>query len=267
MAFFSVVIPVYNKVATLSDSLDCLYRQTFRDFEVIAVDHGSTDGSLKVLREHEKAGLLKLYQRSPPGLGGYAARNFGAEKASADWLVFFDGDGILLFDHLSCFAVAIAHYPDIALFINAYQKMKSQQRLPCIQRFSAGRMKRLEALTAFACCDFIHMNGACMRREWFLSLGGFPAGRYSCAGDAYFWLKALCELDEIHYNDTTTNLWLLEHSDNTQDKRHLINLHLGLDLLHDYASRLGSDERRQLRLAINRKVLSWAVEKSSSANQ
>ncbi|XKH59510.1 glycosyltransferase family 2 protein [Halomonas sediminis] len=261
MAFFSVVIPVYNKVATLSDSLECVYRQTFRDFEVIAVDDGSTDGSLDVLREHEQAGLLKLFQRSPPTPGGYAARNFGADKSSAEWLVFFDADGILLFDHLSCFADAIAHYPDIELFINAYQKMKGQRRLPRIEGVPVNRLNRLEALTAFARFDFIHMNGACIRRERFLALDGFPAGRYRRGGDVYFWLKALCELEAIHYNTTITSLCLLEHSDVTRDKRNLIDLHPGIDLLKDYDSQLPRNERRQLRLAINRKVLSWAVEK------
>ncbi|CAM4197093.1 glycosyltransferase family A protein [Vreelandella rituensis] len=261
MAFFSVVMPVYNKVATLSDSLECLYRQTFRDFEVIAVDDGSTDGSLEVLREYEQAGLLKLFQRSPPEPEGYAARNFGAEQSTAEWLVFFGADGILLFDHLSCFADAISHHPDLELFINAYQKMQGQRRLPRIEGVPVNRLNRFEALSAFARFDFIHMNSACIRRERFLSLGGFPAGCYRRGGDVYFWLKALCELEAIHYNATITSLYLLEHSDVTRDKHNLIDLHPGIDLLEDYDAKLARDERRQLRLAINRKVLSWAVEK------
>ncbi|WP_346799310.1 glycosyltransferase family A protein [Halomonas sp. Bachu 37] len=254
-------MPVYNKVATLANSLECLYRQTFRDFEIIAVDDGSTDGSLDILREHEQAGLLKVYQRSPPGPGGYAARNFGAEKSTAPWLVFFDADDILLFDHLSCFTDDIAHFPGIELFVNAYQKMEGQRRLPRIHGVPVGRLHRQKALCAFARFDFIHMNGACIRRERFLSLGGFPAGHYRRGGDVYFWLKALCEMEAIHYNATVTSLWLLEHSDITRDKRNLIDLHPSLDLLKEYETKLAPDERRQFRLAINRKVLSWAVEK------
>ena len=261
MALFSVVMPVYNKVATLSASLECLYHQTFRDFEVIAVDDGSTDGSLEVLRQHARAGRLRLFQRHTPGPGGYAARNHGAEQAAANWLVFFDADDMLLFDHLARFAETIARHPEIDLFVNAYQKMEGPQRLPRVDGLPVGVMSRLQALTAFARCDFIHMNGACIRRERFRKLGGFPIGRYRRGGDVYFWLRVLCELEAIHYEDTVTSLWLLEHSGVSRDKRNLAHVHPSVDLLSECQQRLSWRERRQLRLAVNRKVLSWAVEK------
>ncbi len=261
MAFFSVIMPVYNKVNTLNDSLECIYRQNFKDFEVIAVDDGSTDGSLEILQQHEKAGLLRLFQRDSPGAGGYAARNLGADKSTSEWLVFFDADDIMLSDHLSCFANAIIQYSDIELYVNAYQKMEGWRRLPRIKGKPSGRLSRLEALEFFALFDFIHMNGACIRRERFLSMGGFPAGLYRRGGDVYFWLKVLCELKEIHYNANVTTLWLLENSDITRDKRNLVGLHPGVDLFKKYESTLKRGERRQLRLAINRKVISWAVEK------
>lgn len=162
MPFFSVIVPVNNKVATLSVSLECLYRQTFRDFEVIAVDDSSTDGSLEVLHQHEKAGLLRLFQLGPIEAGGYAAHNLGAHKSTGQWLVFFDVDGIMLLDHLSCFANDIAHNTGIELFVNAYQKMQVQRRLSYLNAMSKDHLSRLEALSAFARFDFIHINGVCI---------------------------------------------------------------------------------------------------------
>lgn len=261
MPVFSVVVPVYNKVETLSSSLTCLYRQTCRDFEIIAVDDGSTDGSLELLQSAEARGLLRLLRRNEPGPGGYAARNHGAEHAQGEWLVFFDADDLVLFDHLSRFANAIHAHPELDLFINAYQKIDRDQRLPQVALPAEGVMSRREALSAFARCDFIHMNGACMRRNRFLSLGGFPAGRYRRGGDVYFWLKALCELDAIHYDPAVTSLWQLEHSGVTRDLRNLRELHPAVDLLAEYSYRLPWRERHQLHAAVNRKLLSWAVEK------
>ncbi|MCE9662753.1 glycosyltransferase family 2 protein [Halomonas sp. M5N1S17] len=261
MPLISVVVPVYNKIATLSASLECLYQQTFRNFEIIAVDDGSTDGSLELLQRHEEAGELRLYRREAPGPGGYAARNHGAEQARAMWLVFFDADDLLLFDHLSCFADGISRYPEIELFVNAYQKMEDHQRLPRVEDIPAGVLNRHEALAAFARCDFIHMNGACIRRERFQALGGFPVERYRRGGDVYFWLKALCALEAIHYDNTVTSLWLLDHSGVTREKSNLMNVHPSIDVLKECEKSLTWHDRRQLRAAVNRKVLSWAVEK------
>lgn len=263
MAFFSVIMPVYNKVATLSDALKYLYLQTFRDFEIIAVDNGSTDGSLQILREHEQAGLIRLFQRSLPGLKGYATYNFGANKSTAHWLVFFDADSILLFDHLSCFAAAISRCPDLELFINAHQKTEGKQKVTYNKGAYVGRLSRLEALKAFARFDFIHMNGVCIRRECFLSLGGFPISYYHGDGDIYFWLKILCELEAIHYDDTVTSLQIIELNNVSYEKFRIIDLHAGLNILKDCELKLTREERRQLLVAINRKVLSYAIERKN----
>lgn len=261
MPVFSVVVPVYDKAETLASSLACLYGQTWRDFEIIAVDDGSTDGSLDLLRQAEARGRLRLFLRDEAGPGGYAARNLGAEQARGEWLVFFDADDLVLFDHLSRFAHAIRAHPDLDLFVNGYQKIERDRRMPRVALRAEGVLSRRQALGAFARCDFIHMNGACLRRDRFLALGGFPAGRYRRGGDVYFWLKTLCELEAIHYDPAVTSLWQLQHSGVTRDLGNLRNLHPAADLLPEYSGRLLRSERRHLHAAVNRKVLSWAVEK------
>lgn len=208
-----------------------------------------------------RAGGLRLLQRHEPGPGGYAARNYGAEHARGEWLVFFDADDLVVFDHLSRFAHAIKANPGIDLFVNGYQKLEGDKRLPRVGLRFEGVMSRRDALSAFARCDFIHMNGACLRRDRFLRLGGFPAGCYRRGGDVYFWLKALCELDAIHYDPAVTSLWQLQYSGVTRNPDNLRAIHPAAGLPVEYAGRLRWNERRQLHAAVNRKVLSWAVEK------
>ncbi|MBW6392655.1 MAG: glycosyltransferase family 2 protein [Halomonas sp.] len=261
MPFFSVIVPVYDKAASLEAALESVYGQTCQDFELVAVDDGSQDGSMEILARHAAQGRLTLLQRNSPGPGGYAARNHGASLARAPWLTFLDADDLYRPDHLRRLHEAIVAHPGIELFVNAYQKMEDGRPLPRLERLPDGRLARREALRAFARSDFIHMNGACLRRERFLQLGGFPVDRYRRGGDVYFWLKVLCELDAIHYCNSVTSLWQLENSGVTRDKRNLVHLHPGVDLLAEYAGRLTKEEARQLHAAINRKVLSWAVEK------
>lgn len=259
--FFTVIMPVYDKAASLEAALASVHCQTWKDFELIAVDDGSRDGSVEILERYAAQGRLTLLHRDTPGPGGYAARNCGASRARSPWLTFLDADDLYRSDHLRRLHDAIVANPGIELFVNAYQKSEDGRPLPRVDRIPSGRLARREALGAFARSDFVHMNGACIRRERFFQLGGFPIDRYRRGGDVYFWLKALCELEAIHYCNSVTSLWQLENSGVTRDKRNLVHLHPGVDLLTEYAGRLSKEETRQLHAAINRKVLSWAVEK------
>ncbi len=261
MPRFSLVMPVYNKVATLGSALSCVHEQTLRDFELIVVDDGSTDGSLALLEREANLGRLRLLRPASPGTGRQAARNLGARQAEGRWLVFFDADDLLLFDHLSRFADAIQVHPFLELFVNAYQTMEEHYRWNRERVPDPGVMTRRQALAALAHGDFIHTNGACIRRERFLSLGGFPEERYRRGGDAYFWLKALCALESIHYDATVTSLWLLDHAEVAFDTEDPRAIHPSVAACHECEASLGRCERHYLRASVNRSVLSWATAK------
>ena len=87
----SVIIPVYNVEKYLGKCLSSLMEQTFRDFEVIAVNDGSTDGSLEILRrfEAEYSNLVVLDQKNG---GVSSARNKAMEQARGEYLCFVDSD-------------------------------------------------------------------------------------------------------------------------------------------------------------------------------
>lgn len=83
----SVIIPVYNEEKEIGSCLESLMGQTLEDFEVIVVDDGSKDATLKVLEGFSDVVVLK--QRHE---GAGAARNLGASRAKGDVLVFVDAD-------------------------------------------------------------------------------------------------------------------------------------------------------------------------------
>lgn len=84
-ADISVVIPVLNEEAYLPALLATLRQQTLRPREVIVVDGGSTDATHRLA---EEGGALLLKGGSLPGI----SRNYGAEWASGEWLLFLDAD-------------------------------------------------------------------------------------------------------------------------------------------------------------------------------
>lgn len=88
----SIIVPVYNVRPFLSECLDSLVKQTVKDFELILIDDGSSDGSAEIMERYAKSfpGLIKTLRVENGGQG--RARNFGIDLASGDFLGFVDSD-------------------------------------------------------------------------------------------------------------------------------------------------------------------------------
>lgn len=111
--FISVVIPLYNKEKSIAQSLKSVLDQTYTNFEIVVVDDGSTDKSVEVVKDigDEK---IKLFCKENGGPG--SARNYGAQHALADWLVFLDADDELLPNALVTFAEVIEKHSDVDIY-------------------------------------------------------------------------------------------------------------------------------------------------------
>ena len=95
----SIIVPVYNVKDYLHYAMESLFRQTYKDFEVILVNDGSTDGSGELCNQYaENHENIYVFHKKNGGLSD--ARNFGVEKASSDWIVFLDPDDYLEIDAL-----------------------------------------------------------------------------------------------------------------------------------------------------------------------
>lgn len=90
----SVVIPVYNASKFLRETLGHVFAQTFKDYEVIVVDDGSTDNSVGVVEEmaEQYARTVRIIRQA--NRGAAAARNTGARVAQGQYLAFLDADDI-----------------------------------------------------------------------------------------------------------------------------------------------------------------------------
>jgi len=87
----SVIITVYNEEKYIEKCLDSLQVQTFKDFEMVVIDDGSTDDTLKILNEYQISNIkYRVFQQKHEGPA--KARNFGVAKAKGEVLVFLDGD-------------------------------------------------------------------------------------------------------------------------------------------------------------------------------
>lgn len=93
MPLISVIIPLYNKEAIIEQTVKSVLSQSFKDFELIIVDDGSTDGSYGIVENIHDSRLRLIQQENG---GPSKARNTGVEHASGEWIVFLDADDELL---------------------------------------------------------------------------------------------------------------------------------------------------------------------------
>ena len=91
MKKFSIIIPVYNVERYLSKSLDSVINQTLKDIEIICIDDGSTDNSLRILNEYAaKDSRIIIIKQENHGQG--IARNKGVDIANGQYVLFVDPD-------------------------------------------------------------------------------------------------------------------------------------------------------------------------------
>jgi glycosyltransferase involved in cell wall biosynthesis len=88
----SVIIPAHNAARFVTETIESVLHQTYRDLEVIVVDDGSTDETVQVLRAFKD----RIVLRSQPNGGVARARNAGARIATGEWLAFLDADDLWL---------------------------------------------------------------------------------------------------------------------------------------------------------------------------
>lgn len=148
----SVVLPVYNVANYLRKCLDSLVNQTFKDFEVICVNDGSTDLSLSILEGYALTdSRFKIISQDNQGLSG--ARNTGIKEVQGDYILFVDSDDWLeenalelLYQHVSGFD------SDITMFKFKYFDDDTEE-------FSEGPFTNLEIIdSSYYTGNFCYMD-------------------------------------------------------------------------------------------------------------
>ncbi|WP_299099024.1 glycosyltransferase family A protein [uncultured Winogradskyella sp.] len=106
MSLVSVIIPNYNGLKYIKDTLDSVYNQSYNNIEIIVVDDGSTDGSLEYLLTLNKTNVTVLKN---PLQGACSARNYGLSMAKGMYIQFLDNDDLLSLDKIESQVKALSN--------------------------------------------------------------------------------------------------------------------------------------------------------------
>ena len=171
----SVVIPVFNRIDILKDTLDSIARQTYPEIEVIVVDDGSRPPV--ELQEFEASGspFKKLIRQE--NQGAPAARNRGFDESRGEYVIFWDADIMAEPDMLKKMSAALAVPPEAAYAYCAYSF--GRHRMPA-GPFAADRLRRQNyiAVTALIRREAFPRYDQAIRRfqDWDLWLTMLEAG-------------------------------------------------------------------------------------------
>ena len=152
MPEISVVIPVYNAQKTLEKCLDSIFNQTFKNFEVIAVNDGSTDDSQTILKKYQDKTTIV----NQPNQGAAAARNAGAKIALADFIIFCDADIVLKPEMLETMVATLKKSPQASY---AYCAFKFGQKTFKLWPFAAEKLKKIPYIHTTSLIRKEHFTG------------------------------------------------------------------------------------------------------------
>lgn len=110
MPKFSIVIPVYNVEKYIKRTLDSVFNQTYKDFEVIVVNDGCTDKSIDYAKEYK----VKIVGDKHVGVS--EARNIGKKEATGEYLLFLDSDDYWDNELLEKINMSLKNKPDLVRF-------------------------------------------------------------------------------------------------------------------------------------------------------
>lgn len=112
MPTISVVIPVYNGEKTIRETIESVLDQTFSDFELIVIDDGSTDSTLKIVKSIQDP-RLKIFPY--PNSGVSMSRNRGISQSTGEYISFIDADDLWTPDKLEAQLKALQENPQAAV--------------------------------------------------------------------------------------------------------------------------------------------------------
>jgi len=176
MPLFSIIIPVYNRVALLPATVTSAFAQSFTDFEVIIVDDGSTDGSPEWVASQN----LPIKLLSQPNSGPGPARNLALSQATGEYVAFLDSDDLWFPWTLATYFAALHNANRPKLIAASLVEFSDPSELAGIKEESLDMVSYPDFLTA-AARDGVFMGAgmACIHRQTLLDVGGFPNHRFN----------------------------------------------------------------------------------------
>lgn len=233
----SVILPVHNGMPYLPATIDSLFAQEFGDFEVIAIDDGSTDDTTRYLRSIQDPRLS--YHRLEK-VGQAQAMNHGLAIARAEMIFRIDADDIALPGRFAAQYARMIGQPDLVL-LGCQTEIIDRDGVVLDEFHYPISDEAIRWAFLFG-NPFLH-PGVIYRRKMALDLGGYES-RFEPAEDYRFWAKFL-RVGKVA-NMPRVLMQYRQHQNNVTVRKQAVSVANSSEVVKEYASELIGDSRGDL---------------------
>lgn len=162
-ALFSIIVPTYNRAFLLSNAINSIFSQQYKDFELIIVDDGSSDNTKNFIESFNDSRIRYIYQENK---GVCVARNTGIYTAQGKYITFLDSDDLAESNWLEDFYTQIQKNEPDLIFCDMLLKYPDGRSVVRKARFRYDTLNPNE--------NGMYMPGAfCIKSELLKRIGGF----------------------------------------------------------------------------------------------
>jgi glycosyltransferase involved in cell wall biosynthesis len=182
----SVVMSVFNGEHFVAEAIESILNQTFRDFEFIIIDDGSTDGTADVLERFEKADS-RLVVHHHQNQGQVPSLNIGCGLARGRYIARIDGDDVALPERFERQVDYLEHHPQVALVGSSITNIDEKGNYLSTWPLPTGNEEIRERLFELRDIPFCHVT-LVFRAEAFRTVNGYRTA-FAPAEDYDLWLR------------------------------------------------------------------------------
>ena len=173
----SVVIPLYNKKASIANTLNSVLAQTYQNFEIVIVNDESTDGSVSEVERFKDSRIRIINQKNG---GVSSARNRGIHEAKGKYVAFLDADDEWDKDYLLTINELVLSYSDCSIYATRYRTLDKEgvSKNIKLHKWNNEVNAIMGNYFEIASCSAppLWTSAICVKKEALLTVGGFPQG-------------------------------------------------------------------------------------------
>ncbi len=241
---FSIIIAAYNIEKYITKSIKSVLSQTYKNYELIVVDDGSTDGTIDEISKFESQ-IKFIKHEENKFLGG--TRNTGIEASKGKYIIFLDGDDYLNNDNVLQKLDALIGDKDIDVIYMGFEMVgkKTGTIIPshdnCTKEFRIAGDRYTNAWSK------------CWRREFILENNlRFPENRYY--EDVIFIYNAIMKSNSFLIADFPVHTYYSGRPNSITTKIRFKNLHDNIQNIEDLVNIMKEDDNETVRLKINKEA-------------